>query len=73
MKYRVRYINSPSYPYRVDRKRKSWHWWTEIGLCTSQESAKEWIKLDIKSKPPKFGAVVFQYDELDQVVDKLKG
>jgi hypothetical protein len=71
MKYRVKYTGNPKYPYRAERKAKSWYFWTTIGAADTQSEAEKLIKRRINM--PAYGDIVFEFSEEDIVVEKLKG
>ncbi len=73
-KYRVVVGNSHTYPYCVEKKEKGWwRFWHEIDRGSSLEDAQRKIKNHIEAKVPTIGTVVYEYDEADLLVDKLKG
>lgn len=71
--YRVKYMGEVSYPYRVERRKKKWHFWSNVNSHQSLRMAEDWIKEDIVGKRPQKYAIVFSYSSEDLVADKLKG
>jgi hypothetical protein len=82
MKYRIKVRDSSTYPFAVevgkDKKFLSlkWTFWQMTDVFRSIDEAKEQIRYYTRNPDsviPKVGTVVFNYDESDLVVDKLKG
>ena len=74
MKYRIIVTDSTAYPYKVQKKERSFSlWWKDIGRAEDITEAEEVLHKYIRAKIPKIGTIVKMYDESDLVVEKLKG
>lgn len=73
-KYRIVVGTSHTFPYCVEKKEKGWFsFWHEIDRGTNLDDAQQKIRNHIAAKVPKVGSIVYEYDEADLLVDKLKG
>jgi len=74
MKYRIIVTDSTAYPYRVQKKERSFSlFWKDIGGGEDITDAEEVLRKYIRAKIPKVGTIIKTYDESDLIVEKLKG
>jgi hypothetical protein len=75
MKYRIKLASSDVRPYRVQRmnEKARFSFWKFVDAFTRQHEAEAFIKraAERHGQHP-IGSVIFEYDESDAVVDRLK-
>jgi hypothetical protein len=70
-KYRIVVNDSTDYPFLVERK--GWIFWKSFSKERDIDHAKETILKCARQEMLRPGKVVFEYNEDDYLVDKLKG
>lgn len=75
MKYRIVATNSDVYPYKIQRKdeKSFFSFWRQIKKFVYYREAVQFVRSAVErhSMYPK-GTIVFEFDESDLIVDKLK-
>ena len=69
-RYRIVVNNDTEYPYRVERK--AWLFWKGVTREKSMGSAKDTIFRSARQEVMRPGKVIFEYNDADHLVEKLK-